>query len=150
MIVSVLLKWLYLYSLSFNIVSLYWILKTMKTILYLRKTKTHQLSVTFTRKSYIQFHLKLRILTILSFEYKTLAPHSHSNQCFCCFCTNFSHTQFLALIGKKLKCIPQRNRINKRQVHKRKPLGHWIKYFPMNLKKITGTCLHVSFHPWKL
>lgn len=108
----------------------------LKTTLQLRKPKTHQLSVTFTRKSCLQFYLKKKKPTILSFN--RLAVLSSLHQCPSFFpvpVTHFSHTQSLALIGKRLKCIPHRNRINKRQVHKRKPLGPWIKIFSHESKK---------------
>lgn len=100
-------------------------------------------SFTLSREYLLDFHL--------STTDQTLSPPQTSTHLLFLFPYIFlPHTQFFAVIGKKLKCIPHRNRINKRQVHKRKPLGHWLKYFPMNLKKITGTCLYVFFHPWKL
>lgn len=45
----------------------------------LRNTETVQFSVTFTRKNYIQLHLKQRILSTLSFIYSRLALLSFPN-----------------------------------------------------------------------
>lgn len=45
----------------------------------LKNTETVQFPVTFTRKGYIQLHLKRRILSTLSFIYSRLAPLSSSN-----------------------------------------------------------------------